>query len=127
MTSRTRPLSPHVHNYKFPLVALLSISHRATGLALALGSLLLVYWLASAAYGPAAYDAASHLLGSPIGYVVLFGFTVALWFHLANGIRHLFWDVGKGYDLPVAQRSGRLVLAATVILTLLTWGLALLG
>ncbi|HXP96057.1 MAG TPA: succinate dehydrogenase, cytochrome b556 subunit [Telmatospirillum sp.] len=125
MTRRTRPLSPHVHNYRFPLVALLSISHRVTGVALALGSLLLVYWLASAAYGPASYDRASHLLGSPFGLLVLFGFSFALFYHLANGIRHLFWDVGLGFDLPTAVKSGYAVLAVSAGLTLLTWAIAL--
>jgi succinate dehydrogenase / fumarate reductase cytochrome b subunit len=125
MTRRTRPLSPHVRNYRFPLVALLSISHRVTGVALALGTLLLVYWLASAAYGPASYDRASHLLGSPLGLVVLFGFSFALFYHLANGIRHLFWDVGLGFDLPTAVKSGYAVLAVSAVLTLLTWAVAL--
>ena len=125
MTRRTRPLSPHVRNYRFPLVALLSISHRVSGVALAVGSLLLVYWLASAAYGPASYNQASHLLGSPIGLLVLFGFSFALFYHLANGIRHLFWDVGMGFDLRDAVKSGYAVIAVAIVLTLLTWAVAL--
>jgi succinate dehydrogenase / fumarate reductase cytochrome b subunit len=125
MTERARPLSPHIHNYRFPLVALLSISHRVSGVALAVGSLLLVYWLASAAYGPASYNQASHLLGSPIGLLVLFGFSFALFYHLANGIRHLFWDVGMGFDLRDAVKSGYAVIAVAIVLTLLTWAVAL--
>jgi succinate dehydrogenase / fumarate reductase cytochrome b subunit len=125
MTERTRPLSPHIHNYRFPLVALLSISHRVTGVALAAGSLLLVYWLASAAYGPASFDRASHLLGSPIGLLVLFGFSFALFYHLANGIRHLFWDIGLGFELPIAIKSGYAAVGAALLLTLLTWAVAL--
>ncbi len=125
MAQRTRPLSPHVLNYRFPLVALLSISHRATGIALSVGTLLLVYWLAAATYGPAAYDRASHVLGSPIGLLVLFGFSFSLFFHLANGIRHLFWDVGLGFELPVAVKSGYAVVGAAILLTVLTWAIAL--
>jgi succinate dehydrogenase / fumarate reductase cytochrome b subunit len=125
MTERAQPLSPHIHNYRFPLVALLSISHRVSGVALAVGSLLLVYWLASAAYGPASYNQASHLLGSPIGLLVLFGFSFALFYHLANGIRHLFWDVGMGFDLRDAVKSGYAVIAVAIVLTLLTWAVAL--
>jgi succinate dehydrogenase / fumarate reductase cytochrome b subunit len=125
MTPRTRPLSPHLLNYRFPLVALLSISHRATGVALSVGTLLLVYWLGSAAYGPAAYDRASHILGSPIGLLVLFGFSFSLFYHLANGIRHLFWDVGLGFDLSTANKSGYAVVLISAFLTLLTWAIAL--
>ncbi len=125
MTQRTRPLSPHVLNYRFPLVVLLSGTHRITGLILSIGTLLLVYWLAAAAYGPAAYDQASHILGSPIGLLVLFGFSFCLFYHLANGIRHLFWDVGLGYELPAARKSGYAVIAVTACLTVLTWAIAL--
>ncbi|MDR3441079.1 succinate dehydrogenase, cytochrome b556 subunit [Telmatospirillum sp.] len=125
MTSRARPLSPHVRNYRFPFVAILSISHRITGVALALGSLLLAYWLASAAYGPASFEQASRLLGSPIGRLVLFGFSFALFYHLANGIRHLFWDVGLGFELPTAVRSGHAAVIAAVLLTVATWAVAL--
>lgn len=125
MAQRTRPLSPHVLNYRFPLVAILSISHRVTGVALSIGTLLLVYWLASAAYGPAAYERASHVLGSPIGLLVLFAFSFCLFYHLANGIRHLFWDVGLGFELATAVKSGRVVVAAAVVLTVLTWAIAL--
>jgi succinate dehydrogenase / fumarate reductase cytochrome b subunit len=125
MTSHNRPLSPHLQIYQFPLLGLLSIAHRATGVLLTLGSLLLVYWLGSAAYGPASFARASALLGSPIGYLVLFGFTVCLFFHLVNGVRHLLWDVGFGYELPQAFRSARVALIATAVLTVLTWAIGL--
>ncbi|MTJ81790.1 MAG: succinate dehydrogenase, cytochrome b556 subunit [Telmatospirillum sp.] len=125
MTPRARPLSPHLHNYRFPLVALMSISHRITGVALGLGTILLAYWLGSAAYGPAAFNEASGVLGSLPGRVVLFGFSFALFYHLANGIRHLFWDVGLGFELATARRSGVWVIGAAVVLTLGTWALAL--
>lgn len=126
MTSPTnRPLSPHLLNYRFPLVVLLSGTHRATGAALSIGTLLLVYWLGSAAYGPAAFERASHLLGSPIGYLILFGFTFSLFYHLANGIRHLLWDVGWGFELPTARKSSFVVMAFTAFCTIVTWAVAL--
>jgi succinate dehydrogenase / fumarate reductase cytochrome b subunit len=108
-----------------PLLAILSITHRATGVALSIGTLLLVYWLGSAAYGPVAYAHASSLIGSPIGYLALFGWTVALFYHLCNGIRHLIWDVGSGYELPQAYRSGYVVLGAAAALTVVTWAVGL--
>ncbi|OIR06207.1 succinate dehydrogenase cytochrome b556 subunit [mine drainage metagenome] len=125
MTSRTRPLSPHLQVYRLPLLALMSITHRATGVALAAGMLLLAFWLGAAAHGPASYAFAAAVIGSPIGYLVLFGFTVALYYHLCNGIRHLLWDSGWGFELPRAYKSGYIVLAATAILTVLTWAIGL--
>lgn len=121
MTSRNRPLSPHLQIYKLPLLALMSISHRITGVALAVGTLLLAYWLGSAAYGPEAYNNAQSFIGSPIGYLLLFGWTVALFYHLCNGIRHLLWDAGWGFELKQAFQSGYVVLGATAVLTVVTW------
>lgn len=125
MTSRTRPLSPHLQVYRLPMLALMSITHRATGVALSFGLILLAYWLGAAAYGPAAYATAASLIGSPIGYLVLFGFTVALYYHLSNGIRHLLWDAGWGFEIPQAYKSGYIVLAATAALTVVTWAIGL--
>lgn len=125
MTSRTRPLSPHVLNYRFPFIVMLSGVHRISGILLSVGSLLLVYWLGSAAYGPASYERASQLLGSPVGYLVLFGFSLCLFYHLANGIRHLLWDVGWGFELGQAQRSGAVMLVVAAVLTVVTWAIAL--
>jgi succinate dehydrogenase / fumarate reductase cytochrome b subunit len=121
MTTRNRPLSPHIQIYKMPFTAILSISHRITGVALSVGTLVLACWLASAAAGPEAYASTQALLGSWIGKLVLFGFTAALFYHLSNGIRHLFWDLGHGYEKAQADSSGRLVVVATVALTLLAW------
>jgi len=126
MNSTNRPLSPHLQIYRLPLVALCSITHRLTGIALAAGTILLVVWLGSAAYGPEAYDQVSALLGSPIGLIVLFGFSAAFYFHLCNGIRHLVWDAGRGFELPTVDRSNMLVILGTVVLTLGTWALALI-
>ena len=116
-----RPLSPHLQVYKPQITTALSIFHRITGVALALGTLLLVWWLAAAATSDTAYAGVSWFMRSPIGYLVLFGWTAALWYHFCNGIRHLFWDFGYGLELPTVHASGKAVLAATALLTVLTW------
>jgi succinate dehydrogenase / fumarate reductase cytochrome b subunit len=121
-----RPVSPFMLGsaYKFQTSSLTSIMHRITGCALGVGTLLLTYWLVSAASGDGAYSIAEAILGSWFGILVLFGFTVALFYHFCNGIRHLAWDAGKGFELPDMHRSGGLVVAATAILTLAFWALA---
>ena len=100
---------------------LLSITHRATGIALAVGALLLVSWLLALASGPDAFAAVHGFLGSWIGRLLLFGWTWALMYHTANGIRHLFWDAGIGLELPAAQASGYAALALSVAATLAVW------
>lgn len=111
--------------YRPQLTAVMSISHRIAGVALAAGTLLLVYWISSAAYGPESYAAAQAFLGSWFGYLILFAWSIALYYHLCNGIRHLLWDVGKGFEIPQVYQSGQAVLAATAALTFLTWIIAL--
>jgi len=125
MSPRPRPLSPHLSIYRLPLLAILSISHRITGVGLALGTILLAYWLGSVAYGPEAYATARAVIGSPIGYFLLFCWSVALFFHLCNGVRHLAWDAGWGFELPRAHLTNRLVLIATAALTVLAWAIGL--
>lgn len=121
MSNGNRPLSPHLQVYRFEWTMALSILHRITGVGLAVGTLLLVYWLAAAAAGPEAFDTAQAIIGSLIGRLFLLGWTLALFYHLCNGIRHLVWDAGYGFELPVAYRSGLIVIAATLVLTLLSW------
>jgi succinate dehydrogenase / fumarate reductase cytochrome b subunit len=104
----------------------MSILHRATGIALSLGAILLVWWLVAAATGPNAYLRVQHFLRSWIGLVLLFGWSLALFYHLCNGLRHLWWDTGQGLDLPSVYRSGWLVLGSTAILTVVTWVVGLL-
>ena len=116
-----RPLSPHLTIYRLPMLALLSITHRITGVALTVGTLILVYWLLALAAGPDAYADASAVFGSVFGQIVLFGFSWAMYYHLCNGMRHLVWDIGKGLDLESADSSGIIVLGASVLLTVLTW------
>jgi len=125
MTTSQRPLSPHLQIYRPQLTSIMSIAHRASGIANAAGSLLLIYWLAALAGGPTAFARASAVFGSLPGQVVLFGFSVSLFYHLCNGIRHLVWDTGHGFDLPAVYRSGRIVMVATAVLTLLAWGCGL--
>jgi succinate dehydrogenase / fumarate reductase cytochrome b subunit len=120
-----RPLSPHLQIYRLPLAAWLSITHRITGVGLTIGTLLLTYWVTSAAYGPDSYQTFTAFMGSPIGYFLLFGFSVALFLHLCNGIRHLFWDVGLNYEIAETKRANVIVILGTLILTAITWFLAL--
>ena len=124
METSQRPLSPHLQIYRFQLTSVLSITHRATGIALALGTLILVYWLLAAASGAEAYASAQQLLGSWVGRTVLLGFSFALFFHLCNGIRHLFWDAGVGFELKTAYASGTAVVVVSIALTIIAWALA---
>ena len=121
MTTQNRPLSPHLQVYRPQLTSMLSITHRLTGVALAAGTFLLVWWLVAAATGPEAYATAQAAIASVIGRLLLFGWTLALFYHLCNGIRHLFWDAGYGYELKTAYASGWAVMAAAIALTLLAW------
>ena len=121
MRTDSRPLSPHLQIYRPQLTSVLSITHRAAGVALSIGTLLLVWWLVAAANGPDAYDNVQRFLGSWIGLLLLFGWSLALFYHLCNGLRHLWWDTGHGLDLPSVYASGWAVLAATGLLTLVAW------
>ena len=129
MPTGNRPLSPHLQVYRPQLTSVLSILHRTTGVALVAGTLLLVYWLAAAAAGPEAFETARAVIGSFLGRLFLFGWTVALFYHLCNGIRHLFWDAGYGFELETAYLSGWLVVGASGVLSLVSWvvGYAMLG
>ncbi len=121
MASHNRPLSPHLQVYRPQLTSVLSITHRATGVALALGTLLLVWWIVAAATGESAFAIVQAFIGSWIGRLLLLGWSFAVFYHLCNGIRHLFWDAGKGFELEIAYMSGKLVIAAAIVLTIATW------
>jgi succinate dehydrogenase / fumarate reductase, cytochrome b subunit len=123
MASHPRPISPHLQIYRPQLTSILSILHRITGVFLAVGILALVYWLVAAARSAEAFDQAQALVGSIIGRSLLFLWTGAFFYHLLNGIRHLAWDAGWGFELTATYRSGWTVLIATVILTLVAWAL----
>ena len=118
---RPRPLSPHLQIYRRQLTSVLSILHRATGILLSAGALLLVWWLIAVAAGPESYETFSAAAGSVPGRVLLFGWTLSLFYHLANGIRHLWWDTGRGLDLPSVYRSGYAVLGFTAVASLAAW------
>lgn len=125
MSTADRPLSPHLQVYRLPFNALTSISHRISGALLAAGSLVLVYWVLAVAAGPEAYAGAQAFLGSLPVQLLMLLWTFALFYHLCNGIRHLFWDAGYGFELETARRSGQAVIGAAVLLTLFAWLIAL--
>jgi len=124
-----RPLSPFMLPtwYRFQITSLLSILHRLAGIALALGSILLAWWLIAVAAGGDMFAATHAFIASSVGMLLLFGWSVAFFYHLCNGIRHLAWDAGYGFEIRTAHRSGYAVLAATVVLTVLAWLYVLLA
>jgi succinate dehydrogenase / fumarate reductase cytochrome b subunit len=124
--ARARPLSPHVQVWRWHVTMAASILHRATGVALYGGALILAGWALALASGPGAYDAYMSVLASILGRIVLFGVTVSLFFHMANGIRHLFWDAGKGFELPTADRTAWLAFAFGLVAALVVWGIPLM-
>ncbi|MEX2644019.1 MAG: succinate dehydrogenase, cytochrome b556 subunit [Acetobacterales bacterium] len=121
MTASNRPLSPHLQIYRWQWTMTLSILHRATGVALSVGALLLVCWLLQLAGDGGGYRGLQDFLGSWFGRLLLFGWTFSLFFHLCNGIRHLVWDAGYGYELDTAYASAIAVVAASGVLTVLAW------
>lgn len=121
MPSHPRPTSPHLQIYSPQLTSVTSILHRISGVVLSIGTLALVYWLVAAAMGEQSFATAQAVAGSWIGRLALFGWTLAFFYHLFNGIRHLAWDAGWGFDLPSVYRSGWATIIGTVVLTLLAW------
>ena len=119
--THNRPLSPHLQVYKPQLTSVLSVLHRGTGIVLAIGTLLVTYWLAAIAGGEESFSSANAILGSWFGKLVLFGWSWALFYHLSNGIRHLLWDTGFGFDLPTVYLSGKIMVGASFALTVLLW------
>lgn len=120
MPSTDRPLSPHIQVYRPQITSVLSILHRITGVALTGGTLLLTWWLVAAAYGPEQFASVQGFIGSWIGQLLLWGFTFSLFYHLGNGVRHLAWDFGWGFELPKLRASGVAVLAFAGGATLVT-------
>lgn len=119
MAAGNRPLSPHLQVYKPQLTSVMSITHRATGLLLALGLVALSYWLAAVAAGGQAYAGAVAFFGGWPGTLLVVLWTAAVSYHLLNGIRHLFWDAGLGFELSQVYRSGWAVVIGTVLVTCL--------
>ncbi len=120
-TQHPRPLSPHLGIYRWQITNTLSILHRITGVGLVLGVVLLAVWLVAAAWCPNFFPAMQDGLGTIVGKLLLLGWTAAFYYHLANGLRHLNWDMGRGFALADVTASGWLVVAFTVSMTLFTW------
>ena len=119
--AKPRPLSPHLQIYRPQMTSMMSIAHRATGVALTTGTVVVAIWLIALAMGAETYATVAGLLAHPLGQFVLFGYSAVLIYHALNGIRHLGWDVGYGLTIPEVYRNGVIVLALTVLLTAALW------
>src|SRR6266436_10309319 len=127
MRSADRPVSPHLQIYRWQLTSVLSMLHRVAGVFLSAGTIVLVWWLVAAAAGPETFDGIWEFLASWLGLLLLFGWSVALFYHLCNGIRHLVWDTGHALDLKSTYLGGWLVLGGTGALTVIAWGAVIVG
>jgi succinate dehydrogenase / fumarate reductase cytochrome b subunit len=121
-----RPMSPHLQVWRWHVTMATSILHRATGMALYVGALIVAGWVISLAAGQDAFDGYRALLGSPIGLLVLFGLTVSFFYHLANGVRHLVWDAGRGFEPKTADMTGWAAIVFGVVAAVLIWIIAFL-
>jgi len=121
MSKAGRPLSPHLTIYRWPISMTLSILHRLTGVALSGGLVILTIWLLALSYGATAYEPGAAVLGTRVGKLLLVAFSYAFFFHFCNGIRHLFWDIGKGFEMRQVVASAWSVVIASLALTLLFW------
>ena len=123
--AKERPISPHLQVYKPQITSVLSIFHRITGVALTFGLILLVAWIFTLSLGEEYFEYFSLFIKSWFGLLILFGFTFAFNYHFCNGIRHLFWDAGYGYEIETVHKSGLAVLVVSSSLTILIWYFAL--
>lgn len=121
MSNNGRPLSPHISIYRWPITMTTSILHRATGIAMSVGFIVLAGWLFDAAMGAETYASFMNCMDSPIGYLLLIGWSFAFFFHLSNGVRHFVWDSGRGFEKSTANASSWFVLILAVVLTALFW------
>jgi succinate dehydrogenase / fumarate reductase cytochrome b subunit len=124
--ARARPLSPHIWIWRWHITMFASILHRATGMALYVGALILAGWAVALASGPQAYADYMALLGSVPGRVVMFGLTVSVFFHMANGVRHLVWDAGKGFEPRTANMTAMVAYTFAVVAAIAVWVIAAL-
>ena len=127
MATRERPLSPHLQVYRWQITMTMSILHRASGVILTVGAFALAWWLMAVAAGGESYLRAADCLASPFGRLLLFGFSLSLVYHLLNGIRHLLWDAGMGFEISEFYRSGWTVAVLALGLTAAIWFAALHG
>ncbi|MBI2706986.1 MAG: succinate dehydrogenase, cytochrome b556 subunit [Proteobacteria bacterium] len=114
-----RPLSPHLQIYKIQITSLLSILHRGTGILLFLGSIVWALWFVALAAGPESYGQLQALFLHPVGLLFLMGWAFSFFYHLCNGLRHLMWDLGYGYDMPTVRFTGWAVVGSSVVLTVM--------
>lgn len=121
MSNSDRPLSPHISIYSWPITMTLSILHRACGVAMSIGLLVLSAWLINAVAGGADYARFTDVMATPFGRLLLIGWSFAFFFHLANGVRHLFWDAGHGFEKSQAVASAWFVLVAAIAATVAYW------
>jgi succinate dehydrogenase / fumarate reductase cytochrome b subunit len=121
---RERPRAPHLQVWRWHLTMLTSILHRVTGMGLYGAALLAAIWAVTLASGPEAYGVYMGLLGSPVGKIALFLISLAVFYHLANGVRHLVWDMGKGLDIKTSNATGAAVIAFAVVATVAVWIIA---
>jgi succinate dehydrogenase / fumarate reductase cytochrome b subunit len=126
MAQTARPLSPHLGVYRWQITMTLSILHRATGIALAVGTLLVIAALLALATGPESFVKVQGFCASPVGVFLLIGWTWSLCYHLCNGIRHLAWDAGWGFEIPRTYVTGWTVVIMSLVLTALVWACVLM-
>lgn len=124
---KARPLSPHLQIYRLPLPAILSITHRMTGIILSTGTVLLALWIIALAQGPETFAMAMMVVGHPLGQLVLFGYSAALLYHMCNGIRHLNWDRGRGLEIESVYLSGKITIIVAIIATAILWSVIYLA
>jgi succinate dehydrogenase / fumarate reductase cytochrome b subunit len=127
MSNVTRPLSPHITIYRKQITSVLSILHRITGVALYVGLVLLVVFLCVVAYSPENYSKLHECLSSILGRLILFGWTLAFYFHFFNGIRHLFWDMGKGFEITSVNKTGWFAAILALLASLMSWAVIYLN
>ena len=123
MNRNLRPLSPHLTIYRWPITMILSIMHRATGVALSIGLILLSSWLVTLYLGEQAYALFTLLMTSPLGSLALYSWSFSFFFHFCNGVRHLYWDTGRGCSKRKVELSAHLVIITSILLTVIFWWL----
>ena len=116
-----RPLSPHLSIHKKVLTAFFSIFHRFTGICLSIGSIFISFWVATIALGPKYFFLFEYISSLTLFKIILFAWTIGIFYHLFNGIRYLFWSYGMGMDIKTVYNTGYLVLFLTLISTLCVW------
>jgi succinate dehydrogenase / fumarate reductase cytochrome b subunit len=121
MANRPRPLSPHLTIYRWPITMILSIMHRVTGAALSFGMMVFILWLVTIAFSQSGYDFFLLIMKSWLGQLALFLWSFAFFLHFCNGIRHLYWDTGRGFNKDKVELSARLVILGSVVLTAFFW------